>query len=190
MSEKDLTIQTPWEELERRFADILNSNKTEDEESNTSCFESSFRVDKRPILPPLMTSDKRQQCKEWREQAMSVQQRLQDQQHVVEESSESESEVVYVRSQSTSSLLSGGRLTVAEFHDELDEEEESGGRDQMAISGAFKALIHKLRGELMSSKVERRRRRLAETALPRKHAKHQHRRRESKLFSRGCRRPS
>ncbi len=148
--EELLTIKTPWEELERRFRAILEERPGDSgEEEACAAYESCLKVEGKSILPPLMTAEKRARCREWKTQAVvrererqpaaAEEEDMESWSETQDDSSESDSEVVYSR---VSHSHAGEDALVVPVPREEEEEEEE------RASGAFKALIHRLRGDL------------------------------------------
>ncbi len=137
---EELSIRTPWEELEDRFNAILMQDKEEEEEEEE--YQSCFRIEGRPLLPPLLSEEGRRECLGWRERAREREEE-QRRQEDEEDSSDSDSEVVvYSRAGSVLPSVSSGTTAV----------EDAPVDDRM--SGAFKSLIHRLRGELVVSSLD------------------------------------
>ena len=142
----DFNIRTPWEEMMELFRKAsLKREETKAKEEYVSC----IKINGRPILPPLMTPEKRSECRSWREKAIEVehrvQQRLQppyehedgdDYEEDEEDEEESESEPV-VFSRSASSIAGGRGPAVAD----------------MTVATPFKSLIHRLRQDVKGAEV-------------------------------------
>jgi len=64
--EKELTLATPWEDIEARFQAILADEQHQEPQAE---FISAIKVNGRPILAPVMTQDLRRECRRWRDEA-------------------------------------------------------------------------------------------------------------------------
>ena len=133
----DLDIRTPWEEVMEMFRRAsLKKEENEAEEEYVSC----IKINDRPILPPLMTPEKRGECRRWREKAVEVENRLrllhgqEDGDEYEEDGEESESEpVVFSRSASS---IAGGPVVA-----------------DVVMTTPFKSLIHRLRQDVKGVEV-------------------------------------
>ncbi len=72
-----LSIKTPWEEIMELFqrASAAREKSRQEREEEAESYESCIRINGRPILPPLMTPEKREECRRWRERAVSLEKR-------------------------------------------------------------------------------------------------------------------
>ena len=133
----DLDIRTPWEEVMEMFRKA--SIKKEENESKGE-YISCIKINDRPILSPLMTPEKRSECRKWREKAVEVENRLrlhheqEEGDEYEEDGEESESEpVVFSRSASS---VAGGPVVA-----------------DVAMTTPFKSLIHRLRQDVKGAEV-------------------------------------
>ena len=141
----DFNIRTPWEEMMELFRKAsLKREETKVKEEYVSC----IKINGRPILPPLMTPEKRSECRSWREKAIEVEHRVQQrlqppyeqgdgddyEEDDDDEEEESDPEPV-VFSRSASSIAGGPAVA------------------DVAMATPFKSLIHRLRQDVKGAEV-------------------------------------
>lgn len=103
-------------------------------------YKSCIRVNGKPILPPLMTTEKRQECQRWKSKAIEVERRLHQRRNFIETDDGSDNDPMFSD-------------VVPVDDQESDPDDNAEPIDAKTIS-AFKTLIHKLRGDIKSIQTE------------------------------------
>ena len=136
----EFSINQPWDDLREAFMSALTKdNDDEVEEVFVKDFKSAFD----PALPPLMTPEKREECRMWRKKAIEVERKV-----IVIRQRPPSSKAMIVDLSDRDDLSSQEEEEQRQLHDLSPQEQ-----DDFIDNNAFKNLIHKLRSSIKSSSV-------------------------------------